>query len=73
MPTFQVEVKSKLLKEGPRSLRVPAPDANLARRRGARRALALAEPDLALTIGAEEFHRVAGHVAMGTKVRQVAA
>lgn len=71
MPTYEVEVKSRLLDE-PRLLRVPAPDARLARRRGARRALALAQPDLAASVGPEEFARVAGHVAAGTKARKAA-
>jgi hypothetical protein len=72
MPTFEVEVRSRLL-DGPRRLRVPAPDEGRARRRGARRVLALAQPDLGPTLGAEEFNRVAGTIAAGTKATQVAA
>lgn len=71
MPTYDVKVRSPLLDEE-RHLRVPAPDAGRARRRGARRALALAEPDLGPTVGAEEFNRVADHIAVGTEARRAA-
>jgi len=72
MPTYEVEIRSRLL-GAPRRLRVPAPDPALARRRGARRALALEQPGLGPTIGAEEFNTVAGHVAVGAKAREVVA
>lgn len=73
MPTFEVEVRSRLLDGGPRRLRVPAPDAALARRRGARRVLALVQPDLGPAVGAEEFARVAGTIAQSATAERVAA
>lgn len=73
MPTFEVEVRSRLLDGGPRRLRVPAPDEGRARQRGARRLLALAQPELAPSVGAEEFDRVAGTIAQSTTAERVAA
>lgn len=68
MPTFDVQIRPGKLIAHERRLRIPAPDATRARHRGARRALALAQPGLGPTVGAEEFHRVANHVA-ATQVR----
>lgn len=68
MPTFVVQIQPGRLIGRGRRLRIPAPDVGRARQRGARRALALAQPNLGPTIGADEFNRVAGHVA-ATQVR----
>lgn len=62
MPTFEVKIDRPEFEGRAGALRVPAPSASLARKRGVRRALALVEPKLGALDG-EDFNRLASRIA----------
>lgn len=70
MPTFEVQIDDPGIVRG-RRLRVPAPDAVRARRRAARRALALEHPGLGETLRGEDFRDLAKLVERKTKAIEV--
>ena len=72
MPTFEVEIDRPEFEGRARVLRIPAPSARLARKRGTRRALALVEPKLSI-LDAADFNALAARVAESATAERVAA
>lgn len=71
MPTFNVQIDSPDLRR--RSLRIPAPDAERALRRGARRALALQMGPVCEVMPADAFREIASGLEKRASAVEVSA